>query len=157
MTDFPVLLAKELAVTRRTVIRWCGEKKIPAAYRTKGGHWRLRKPRRIAAGCNSKIASFVVRYTSEMGYSRPAEERTAVLLDKFIKWVSRLNANPSLVSAETAAQILKTLEWGGMLLDSWIEEEMNDLTGCKEFNDALESSMVINQVCTDDMRDFASL
>ncbi len=159
MSDFPLLLAGELAVTRRTVIRWCGEKKIPGAYRTKGGHWRLRKPRRIAAGCNSTIASSVWRYTSEMGYTRPIEEQEEKLLNRFIKWVSHLNPNPnpSLVSAEAAAKIIQTLRWGGMLLDRQIEEEMNDLTALDEFNDALEFSMVANEVCRDDMRDFASL
>ena len=45
MSDFPLLLATETDVTRRTVTRWCEAGKVPGAYQTKGGHWRWRRPR----------------------------------------------------------------------------------------------------------------
>jgi hypothetical protein len=37
MSDFPMLLAVEMGVTRRTVTRWCEAGEVPGAYRTKGG------------------------------------------------------------------------------------------------------------------------
>src|SRR6266516_4303123 len=47
MSDSPMSLtslASEKGVSRRTVQRWCAAGKVPGAYRTKGGHWRVRRP-----------------------------------------------------------------------------------------------------------------
>jgi excisionase family DNA binding protein len=44
MSHLPGILAKELGVSRRTFERWCKRGYVPGAYRTKGGHWRIRRP-----------------------------------------------------------------------------------------------------------------
>jgi hypothetical protein len=45
MSDLLGFLASEMSVSRRTVQRWCAARKVPGAYRTRGGHWRVRRPR----------------------------------------------------------------------------------------------------------------
>lgn len=86
MSDFPLLLANELKVTGRTVTRWCEIGKIPGAYRTRGGHWRLRKPRptKHRQHYDERILGFVLRYTSDAGYFRPTEEVDELALVKAI-------------------------------------------------------------------------
>lgn len=44
MSHLPGILAKELGVSTRTFERWCKQGDVPGAYRTRGGHWRIRKP-----------------------------------------------------------------------------------------------------------------
>jgi hypothetical protein len=44
MTDFTHMIARHHGVSLRTVRRWCEQGKLPGAYRTRGGHWRLIGP-----------------------------------------------------------------------------------------------------------------
>jgi hypothetical protein len=37
-------LQKNFGISRSTFQRWCARGDVPGAYRTKGGHWRVRKP-----------------------------------------------------------------------------------------------------------------
>jgi len=37
-------LRHHLGISRRTFERWCARGDVPGAYRTRGGHWRVRKP-----------------------------------------------------------------------------------------------------------------
>jgi predicted DNA-binding transcriptional regulator AlpA len=37
-------LRKRFGISRRTFERWCARGDVPGAYRTRGGHWRVRKP-----------------------------------------------------------------------------------------------------------------
>lgn len=41
-------IAADWGVSQRTVRRWCERGLLPGAYRTKGGHWRIRKNARIS-------------------------------------------------------------------------------------------------------------
>jgi hypothetical protein len=64
MSDLLGLVASEMRVSRRTVQRWCAAGKVPGAYRTKGGHWRVRKPRGRFKKVD-KIAELVMRHFLE--------------------------------------------------------------------------------------------
>lgn len=160
MSDFTLLLAEEMKVTRRTVNRWCEDRKVPGAYRTKGGHWRLRKPRRVK-GYDREIAEFVLRYTCKTGYWRPLKEDwDEKLLNYVNEWVHRQASNPTSLSAETLERMRKPLERATSILQWRIEEEMDLLTASKAFNDALEFSTVAQEIFDDDMpknmRDYKS-
>src|SRR6266545_8100691 len=37
-------LRKRFGISRRTFERWCARGDVPGAYRTRGGHWRVRRP-----------------------------------------------------------------------------------------------------------------
>src|SRR4029453_6287431 len=39
----PAYLRKNFGISRRTFERWCARGDVPGAYRTRGGHWRVRK------------------------------------------------------------------------------------------------------------------
>jgi excisionase family DNA binding protein len=140
MSDFPMLLAAEMGVTRRTVQRWCEAGKVPGAYRTKGGHWRLRKPARISrySKYDDKIVDFVMRYTSEGGYTPPTEQLESVLLNSVVQWAEHYFANPVTLSPDNARPIKQSLEWAKMVLERQVTEKMEELTACKDFSDALE-------------------
>ena len=40
----PAYLQRRFGICRRTFERWCAQRDVPGAYRTRGGHWRVRKP-----------------------------------------------------------------------------------------------------------------
>ena len=40
----PAYLQRRFGICRRTFERWCAQGDVPGAYRTRGGHWRVRKP-----------------------------------------------------------------------------------------------------------------
>jgi hypothetical protein len=42
--SLPAYLRKRFGISRRTFERWCARGDVPGAYRTRGGHWRVRKP-----------------------------------------------------------------------------------------------------------------
>jgi excisionase family DNA binding protein len=44
MADLPSELSSVLGVPERTFRRWCETGKMPGAYQTRGGHWRVRRP-----------------------------------------------------------------------------------------------------------------
>ena len=44
MSRLPGILMKALGISTRTFERWCAKGDVPGAYRTRGGHWRVRKP-----------------------------------------------------------------------------------------------------------------
>lgn len=140
MSDFPLLLAKEMGVTPRTVRRWCHQGKIPGAYRTKGGHWRLRRTHGRLK-CTYKIACFVLRYTSPDGYSPPFEFNEIAIAMALGKAAVRKLTNPAGSSGD-ALRAIRQLEIAKMLLEKHIAEEMEELTAMPVFNDALEFSNV---------------
>ena len=114
MSDFPMALASEMGVSRRTVQRWCEARKVPGAYRTKGGHWRLRRPTRIKryGRYDGNITNFVIRYTSERGYSpAPIPDSEFELADRIMGWLIRRRSNPAPPTLEEAASMVKPLEW----------------------------------------------
>ena len=41
--SLPTYLQKHFGICRRTFERWCARGDVPGAYRTRGGHWRVRK------------------------------------------------------------------------------------------------------------------
>ena len=49
MSRLPSKLAKALGISVRTLERWCANGLVPGAYRTRGGHWRIRKPSKQVA------------------------------------------------------------------------------------------------------------
>jgi hypothetical protein len=63
MSDFPAFLALKMRVSRRTGRRWFEAGKVPGAYKTKGGHWRVRKPRRSQVHPDDNITHWVMLYT----------------------------------------------------------------------------------------------
>jgi hypothetical protein len=151
MSDFPGLLAAEMRVNRRTVQRWCEARQVPGAYRTKGGHWRLRRPtiKRRWSRYDDRIADFVMRYTSVGGYT-PPREPDFVMAQKIVQWAARRASNPAAPSADEAKRIRNALEWAKMVLEQEMEKEWNELTASKEFNDAVEFSLVANEISDDD-------
>jgi hypothetical protein len=150
MSDFAMLLASEMGVTRRTVTRWCAAGRVPGAYRTRGGHWRLRKPRRIQRCCqstDSKIMEFVVRYTSYPG--EPVSERQARQLNKIALWLDENKLVPA------AASILRRLvrrreDNTPPSIDWQFAEQMEKLIDREDFNAALEFSLVAAGISDDD-------
>jgi len=42
--NLPVYLQRCFNISRRTFERWCARGDVPGAYRTRGGHWRVRNP-----------------------------------------------------------------------------------------------------------------
>jgi len=40
----PTFLQHQFRICRRTFERWCAQGDVPGAYRTRGGHWRVRIP-----------------------------------------------------------------------------------------------------------------
>ena len=42
--SLPAYLQQRFGICRRTFERWCAQGDVPGAYRTRGGHWRVRKP-----------------------------------------------------------------------------------------------------------------
>lgn len=149
MSDFPLLLASLIGVSRRTVTRWCATGKVPGAYRTRGGHWRLRKPRRETCWgkYDDKIVEFIVRYTSVPGQSLSA--RQAKQMSKIMQWLDGNKFVPAAASIlrrlvrRTADNNLLTVDWE-------FAEEMEKLSTSKEFNDALEFSSVAKEISEDD-------
>jgi hypothetical protein len=148
MSDFPLLLASEIGVTRRTVTRWCAAGKVPGAYRTKGGHWRLRKPRRETCWgrYDDKIVEFVVRYTRVPG--DPLSARQAAQLNKIALWLDRNKLIPA------AASIIRRLVQGDNdtppSFDWQFAEAMERLIDGKQFTNALEFSLVAEGISDDD-------
>jgi excisionase family DNA binding protein len=141
MSDFTLLLAKEMGVTPRTVRRWCNQGKIPGAYRTKGGHWRLRKPRgRFKRG--DKIDQFVMRYTSPEGYWTPRNVDELGSAITILRDADRKLEDPSRISVGGVLQTISRLEWARMVITQHYAKEMDELTATPEFNQALEFSMV---------------
>jgi hypothetical protein len=142
MSDFPLLLASEMGVTRRTVTRWCTAGKVPGAYRTNGGHWRLRKPRRIErcwGRYDDKIMEFVVRYTSVPG--SPVSARQARQLNKIARWLDENKLVPA--AASILRRLVRHREDNTPLSIDWqFAEETEKLFDRKDFNDALEFSLV---------------
>jgi excisionase family DNA binding protein len=151
MSDFAGLLASEMGVSRRTVQRWCEARRVPGAYRTKGDHWRLRRPtlKRRWGRYDDRIIDFVMRYTSGEGYT-PAREPDFVLAKKIVQWAERRASNPPAPSADEAKRIISALEWAKMVLEQEMEKELEALTASKEFNDAVEFSLVANEISDDD-------
>jgi hypothetical protein len=153
MSDFPMLLASEMGVSRRTVTRWCEDRKVPGAFRTKGGHWRLREPRRIER-CwrkyDHKIIEFVIRYTSKGGYWQPIPDLDLAWAERMVELAGRRLEGPTPVTLEEARRMIQRLEWAKMILDREMATEMEELTASKEFNDALEFSIVAKGICSDD-------
>lgn len=62
LPSFIHFLANHTGVSVRTIERWCADGKVPGAYRTRGGHWRLRKPRG-KYWIKDRIAEAVAIYT----------------------------------------------------------------------------------------------
>jgi len=44
LPGLPAYLRQRLGISRRTFERWCTHGDVPGSYRTRGGHWRVRKP-----------------------------------------------------------------------------------------------------------------
>jgi hypothetical protein len=143
-------IANEEGVSVRTVERWCAAGKVPGAYRIKGGHWRLRKPRQIercSGRYDDKIIELVVRYTSVPGY--PLSARQAAQLNKIMRWLDENKLVPA------AASILGRLvrRWAdntAPTVDWQFAEKMEKLIDGKDFNNALEFSFVLAGISDDD-------
>ena len=150
MSDFPLLLAKEMGVSRRTVQRRCEAGNVPGAYRTKGGHWRLRKPTRIKRWCryDGKIVDFVMRYTANGDYRRPIPD--AVLAKQIIETAARCLAGPAPLRVAEAGRTKERLKWAEMVLDREAADGMEELTASKDFNEAVDFSFVAKGICDDD-------
>jgi hypothetical protein len=143
-----MLLATEMGVTRRTVARWCAAGKVPGAYRTRGGHWRLRKPRRETCWgrYDDKIVEFVVRYTRVPG--DPLSARQAAQLNKIALWLDRNKLIPAAVSI--GKRLVRGDNNTPPSIDWQFAEEVEKLIDGKDFNDALECSLVLKGISEDD-------
>jgi hypothetical protein len=53
--NLPAYLQQCFGICRRTFERWCARGDVPGAYRTRGGHWRVRK------ASKAMIKSFILR------------------------------------------------------------------------------------------------
>jgi hypothetical protein len=53
--NLPAYLQRRFGICRRTFERWCAQGDVPGAYRTRGGHWRVRKP------AKAMVKSFFLR------------------------------------------------------------------------------------------------
>ena len=148
MSDFPLLLASEMGVTRRTVTRWCAAGKVPGAYRTKGGHWRLRKPRRPLnwRRYDDRVNEFVVRYTSVPG--DPLSVRQAAQLKKIALWLDDLCLIPATVSI--GRRMVPPRADGTLTFDWQFVAELEKLIDSKDFNAALEFSLGAAGISDDD-------
>jgi hypothetical protein len=149
MSDFPLLLASEMGVTRRTVTRWCTAGKVPGAYRTKGGHWRLRKPRRIQrcwGKYDDKIMEFVVRYTSVPG--SPVSARQARQWNKIALWLDEKMLIPA--TASIGRRLLCRQPDGTLTVDWQFVSKLEKLIDREDFNAALEFSLVAAEISDDD-------
>jgi hypothetical protein len=69
-------LRKRFGISRRTFERWCARGDVPGAYRTRGGHWRIRKPTK------EFVASFPWRRLRN-GYTETRREK---VLDAIISF-----------------------------------------------------------------------
>jgi len=148
MSDFPLLLASQIGVSRRTVTRWCAAGKVPGAYRTRGGHWRLRKPRRETywGRYDDKIVEFVVRYTRVPG--DPLSARQAAQLKKIVRWLDRNKLIPAAVSI--GRRLVRGDRNTPPSIDWQFAEAMERLIDGKQFTNALEFSLVAKGICDDD-------
>jgi excisionase family DNA binding protein len=161
MSDLPAFLAEQMGVSRRTVQRWFDAGKIQGAYRTRGGHWRVRRSRgskklwklretltELERRKFDRINELVVGYTSEGGYRPPISD--FVLAKQIIELAARRLAAPAPLTVAEAVLRMKDLQWAKMVLDLEIEKEMEERTASQEFNDALEFSTVAKGICDDD-------
>jgi hypothetical protein len=105
MSDFPAFLASQMGVSRRTATRWCAAGKVPGAYRTKGGHWRVRRRRR-KYWISDRIAELVFIYTEPPPRALPPptkrerlEWRFRSLQQRFADQAERLASSPEFNNA----------------------------------------------------------
>jgi hypothetical protein len=84
MSDLLRLVASEMHVSRRTVQRWCASGRVRGAYRTKGGHWRVRKPRG-KIDPDSKIEQLIMRYF--IPAARPSSPLTIRGALERLRWI----------------------------------------------------------------------
>src|SRR5262249_52644268 len=112
-------------------------------------HWRLRKPRPETCWerYDDKIVEFVVRYTPVPG--DPVSARQAEQLGRIMRWLDEKKLVPAAASIlgrlvrRRADDTPPTIDWQ-------FAEEMEKLINRKDFNDALEYSVVAKGICEDD-------
>jgi hypothetical protein len=95
---------------------------------------------------NDRIIEFVVRYTWVAG--QPLSARQAAQLNKIVQWLDDLCLVPATVSigrrmVRRQADNTPTIDWQ-------FAEEMEKLVESKDFNDALEFSLVATGISDDD-------
>ena len=134
MSDLPAFLAEQMGVSRRTVQRWFEAGKVAGAYRTRGGHWRVRRSR-------GRKKLWKLRET--------LTELERKKLDRINELVVGYTMPPA--RPQPPMTMIEVLKWTRALLNWQIEKEMEELTASQEFNDALEYSTVAEGICDDDM------
>jgi helix-turn-helix protein len=91
--NLPTYLQRRFGISRRTFERWCTRGDVPGAYRTRGGHWRVRKAsmamfksfimRPRGKTRRDKVGSEIVNYpiggTLGPRFFEELEERTAAI------------------------------------------------------------------------------
>jgi hypothetical protein len=144
MSDFPMFLAKQLGVSRRTVTRWCEARKVPGAYRTKGGHWRGRRPRGRRITKTDKITALVLPHVFLYVEARAKK--------KMLYRSPPPHSQPP-KTMEPITERLNWLRWRLATLEWRLVAKMEELTASPEFDHAVEYSIVAKEISHDDMRD----
>ena len=93
MSDFLRTIARCLKVSERTVRRWCEDGNVPGAYRTKGGHWRLRKGK-IDFG-NPRLGTFESRLAQAVILSRQPPTEIKRQLQRAAEWRTAMGGEPN--------------------------------------------------------------
>lgn len=75
-----------MSTNERTVRRWCERGDVPGAYRTKGGHWRLRRPSAKALRFSSRDDSRAARLAQIVASLKPAVIRGLKVLTDISDW-----------------------------------------------------------------------
>ncbi|PWT82948.1 MAG: hypothetical protein C5B58_07325 [Acidobacteria bacterium] len=81
-SELPLYLRQTFGISRRTFERWCARGDVPGAYRTRGGHWRVRKPawatiensKPLSETRRDRVLCAIIAYPY---FYIPDEERTA--------------------------------------------------------------------------------
>ena len=74
-------VAKSLGKNPRTIRRWCERRFVPGAYRTKGGHWRIRKMTlKTVTIIQNRVSSFARRRSPQPEYLREIYNKITALL-----------------------------------------------------------------------------
>ena len=80
MSDLLRDIASTLRKDVRTIRRWCARGYIPGAYRTRGGHWRVRAPR----SRHTLITKILVSTRGKRRYRKKEEARPRLGLNAFL-------------------------------------------------------------------------
>ena len=79
MADFQRSIADQMGVSLRTVRRWCERGRLPGVYRTKGGHWRIRRPAKARVARLSHRMAKAVRSVFPSGAILPPFLKARIL------------------------------------------------------------------------------